>query len=454
MRKNKDFSRYKYLIRLAFPIMIQNLFSAAISSTDVLMLNSVGQSAISAASLAIQYSSVLLMILYGIGTGANILCSQYWGKKDLDSIAVVEGISLRLSLFTAILFASGALFFPEGMMRIFTNDTELIALGASYLKIAGIGFLFWAVAETYLSALRSVERVTISTALNVSALLLNVLLNAVFIYGFFGAPKMGVRGVALATTISRGYEMAACFVVSACSKDVKLKVSYLFLRSRVLLRDFVRLALPALANDISWSLAFTMYSVVMGHLGTDLVAAYSLVVVVRNFGTVLCYGIASACGIAVGKELGAGKLEKAEETAADSMFLTITSGAIGGGIVLLLTPFVLRFTSLTDVAHGYLRIMLFLNAFYIMGTAVNSTLIAGVFRAGGDTRFGLICDTIDMWGYGVPIAFLSAFVLKLPPMIVYFLMCTDEFVKWPWVLGHYRSKSWLKNITREQMELK
>ena len=95
--------------------------------------------------------------------------------------------------------------------------------------------------------------------------------------------------------------------------------------------------------------------------------------------------------------------------------------------------------------------MLLICSYYVMGAAVNTSLIAGVFRAGGDSRWGFICDTIDMWGYGVPLAFLSAAVLRLPPLWVYFLMCTDEFVKWPWVIAHYKSKKWLKNITRDDL---
>ena len=174
----------------------------------------------------------------------------------------------------------------------------------------------------------------------------------------------------------------------------------MFLRSKVLLNDFIRLSLPALGNDLSWSVAFSMYSVILGHLGTDAVAA---------------------------------------------------TGAVGGLNVLAVTPFVLRFASLNETAMHYLKYMLLINTYYIMGSAVNTALIAGVFRAGGDTKFGLICDTIDMWVYAVPLGFFAAFVLKLPVLWVYFLLCTDEFVKWPWVFRHYRKGTWAKNITRDDL---
>ena len=153
----------------------------------------------------------------------------------------------------------------------------------------------------------------------------------------------------------------------------------------------------------------------------------------------------------LGNIIGANKMEEAKECASKIMKLTILSGIVGGIIVLAVTPFVLEFASLTDTAHRYLKYMLLINSYYIMGIAVNTTLIAGVFRAGGDSRFGFICDTIDMWVYAVPLGFLAAFVFKLPVMVVYFLLCTDEFAKWPWVIKHYRSMKWLKNITRDNL---
>lgn len=442
---------YRAIFHLALPIMIQNLFSAAISSVDVLMLNSVGQSAISSVSLAVQYSNILFSVYYGLGTGATMLCAQYWGKGDLRAIEKVEGIALRFSVLISSLFAFPAMLVPELMMKVFTNDPELIGLGAEYLRIVSISYLCWSVSDIYLSVLRSIERVKTSTALNVGALLLNIVLNAVFVLGLFGSPKMGVRGVALATTLSRLTQLVACFLVSAASRDIKIHLGNMFRKGGVLMQDFIRLSLPALGNDIVWGVAFSMYSVIMGHMGTDMVAANSISAVVRNFGCVMCFGIASASGIYVGKEIGAGHLEDAETGGVLSLRLTVAAGALGGILVGLATPLILRFASVSDTAAGYLKIMLLINTYYIMGAAVNTTLIAGLFRAGGDSRFGLICDTIDMWVYAVPLGFLAAFVFKLPPMVVYFLLCTDEFVKWPWVLSHYRSKKWLNNITRENV---
>ena len=337
------------------------------------------------------------------------------------------------------------------MMLLFTPDQELITIGASYLRIMGITYLCWGITEVYLAILRSVGRVTVSMALNMLAFVLNVILNATFIFGLFGMPKLGATGVAIATALSRLVELVACVIVSSLSKNVKLHPKYLLVHSKVLTQDFMRLSLPALCNDVSWSVAFSMYSVILGHLGTDAVAANSLVVVVRNIGTVFCFAIASAGGILLGNIMGQGDLEKSKSYASRMLKMTVIAGAIGGLIILAITPFVLRFATLNDTAMHYLKYMLLINTYYIMGAAVNTALIAGVFRAGGDTKFGLICDTIDMWCYAIPLGFFAAFVLKLPVLWVYFLLCTDEFVKWPWVIKHYREGKWAKNITREEV---
>ena len=448
-RLNTDF--YKHIWKLFIPIVVQNLLSAAVSSTDVVMLNFVGQSSISAVSLAANYASILFMVYYGLGTGATLLCAQYYGKGDFRAIQIVQSIAMRFSLSISIVVAAAAFCIPDKMMLLFTNDQELIAIGAEYLRVMGVTYVCWSVIEIYLATLRSVGRATISMVLNIVAFGLNIVLNAVFIFGLLGAPRMGATGVAIATAVSRVVELIGCFIVSAFSKDVKLSLRSLFVRNDLLLKDFVSRSIPAMLNDLSWGVAFSMYSVILGHLGNDAVAANSLVVVVRNITTTFCFAAASSGGVLLGNVLGSGDMAKARDYASHMMRLTVITGAVGGVLVLVSIPAVLRFASLSDTAMQYLKNMLLINSYYIMGAAVNTSLIAGVFRAGGDTKFGMICDTIDMWCYAVPLGFFAAFVLKLPVMWVYFLLCTDEFVKWPWVLKRYFSGKWMKNITRDNL---
>ncbi|MCR4788123.1 MAG: MATE family efflux transporter [Lachnospiraceae bacterium] len=439
---------------IALPIILQNLLDAAVSSADVLMLNYVGQSAISAVSLANSMIGIFFMFLYGIGTGIAMLSAQYYGKDDLKTIEKVEGIGLKFALLVALIGMVCSLAIPKTLMRIYTNDEALIEIGAGYLRILAPGLMIWAISAVYMSILRCVGKVAVSTVLEALALVSNVFLNAVFIFGLFGAPKLGVAGVALATVISRFLQLAGCFLVSIFGNSgVRLTFSTMFVRYRVLEKDFARMALPAIGNDMVWSLAFSVYSMILGHLGDDAVAAYSINNVVRNLGTVLCYGIGSASGIIVGQILGEGSIEEGKEAGHICLRLSVVTGIIGGLISLVLLPITLHVVSLSDTALDYLKFMLLINTYYITGTAVNSTLIAGVFRAGGDSRFGFWCDLIDMWVYAVPLGLIAAFVLKLPVKWVYFLLCTDEFVKWPWVFKHFYGYKWARNITRDSSEL-
>ena len=395
---------YGRIAKLTWPIVLQNLLSAAVTSADVVMLNFVGQAHISAVSLAGQYASVLFMVYYGLGTGATMLCSQYYGKGDMRAIEVVEGIALRFSLLISILAALAAFTIPRQMMRLFTPDPELIAIGADYLRNISVAYLCWGVIEVYLAVLRSIGRVAVTTWLNAAAFTLNILLNAVFIFGLFGAPKLGAAGVALATSISRLVELILVLIVSARSKDVKVRIPYLFVRNRLLFRDFMKMAMPALANDVIWGLGFSMYSVIIGQfLGTDMVAANSFASLVRNFGTILAFGVASGGGILLGQIIGNNRLAEAEDAAKKVLKLTVLFGAVGGGIILAAMPIVLRFADLTEAGRGYLRTMLLINSYYVMGAAVNTTIIAGIFRAGGDSRWGMFCDIFDMWMYAVPV---------------------------------------------------
>ncbi len=233
---------YGEIVKLVTPIVLQNLLSAAVSSADVVMLNFVGQSSISAVSLASQYANILFMVFYGLGTGATMLCAQYFGKKDFQAIEVVQGIALRFSLGISLVVALLALTVPNYMMLVFTNDPELIQIGAEYIRVLSVCYLCWGITEVYISILRSVGRVVIGTVLNTVAVVLNVVLNAVFIFGWLGAPKLGAQGVALATSISRLIELGLCFVVSARSPQIKLKLSAIFVRNKVLFKDFVRLS--------------------------------------------------------------------------------------------------------------------------------------------------------------------------------------------------------------------
>jgi putative MATE family efflux protein len=337
-------------------------------------------------------------------------------------------------------------------MLIFTQDETLITEGCKYLRAASFSYVCLSFSQMFQAGFKSIERVKIVTIASSTSLILNIGLNAVFIFGLFGVPKLGIMGVGIATSIARFVEMIVCFVYASRQKDVQFSVMCIFRRNPVLTRDFFKYSLPAVGNELVWGSGFAMYSVILGHLGEDIVAANSVVNTIRQLATVLCFGMAYGGAIVLGKYMGAGNLELAERNAARLAKVTIISGVLGAVLMLCLYPILPFIAELNETAAHYRSILLFINSYSIIGAAVNTVYICGIFRSGGDSRFGFVADCIDMWLVSVPLGLIAAFVLKLPPLWVYFILYLDEFEKIPFVIRHYRKKGWLKNITRDMWQ--
>lgn len=449
MLKKEIPSFYKQLYVLVLPIAIQNLIGAMVNSVDVLMLGYVSQSAIAAVSLANQVMFILHIFITGLSSGIAMLVAQYWGKKDTRTIEHILGISLRFSIPISFLFSLATALIPGKIMLIFTNDTNLIALGSSYLRILSISYLFMGFSQMYLCMMRSIERVKFSTITSTCAVLINIVLNACFIFGFLGFPKLGLVGVALATTIARAFELVVCIWDTFQKREVHFHVGDIFASASLLFRDFLKYSMPALGNECVWGVAFMLYSVIMGHLNEDIVAANSVVTVVRDLFAVVGFGIAYGGAIILGKTIGEGNMKEARKDARRLIKTAMLSAIVGACLLLLFRPLTFSFVTLSATATKYLNQMLLISCYYILGQITNTCLICGVFRAGGDSKFGLICDIISMWVVMVPAGFLAAFFFKLPPMAVYFILCCDEFVKMPFVIWHYKKGKWLQNITRD-----
>ncbi len=440
---------YKDLRNVVQPMAIQNLISSAVNSADVIMLGYIGQTAIAASSLAGNVAFILFMISTGLSSGLVMLGAQYWGKKDTESIKTLLGIGLRICCTVEIIVALIAAFYPRILMLIFTKDETLIIEGCKYLRAASFSYVCLSFSQMFQAGFKSIERVKIVTITSTTSLFLNIGLNAVFIFGLLGIPKMGITGVGIATSIARFIEMVICFIYAGRQKDVHFSVSCVFRRNPLLTRDFIRYSMPAVGNELVWGAAFAMYSVIMGHLGEDIVAANSVVNTVRQLGSVLCFGMAYGGAIVVGKYMGAGDMDVAERNASRLARVTIFSGVLGAVLLLCMYPVLPYIADLNETAAHYRNVLLFINSYSLIGASINTVLICGIFRAGGDSKFGFVADCINMWAVSVPLGLLAAFVFKLPPLWVYFILFLDEFEKMPFVIRHYYKKGWLRNITRD-----
>lgn len=413
------------------------------------MLGFLNQTALSAVSLATQVQFVLNLFFAALTIGTTVLAAQYWGKQDAGAVERILAIALRCSVLISLGFFVAAFFAPELLMNIFTDETELIAAGIPYLKAVSWSYLFMGVTQVYLCVMKNSGRTLLSTIYGSSALLLNILLNAILIFGLLGFPKMGIVGAALATTISRAVEFILVLIENLHPDVVRIRFHLLIAKTDSLKRDFYQYTLPVLANELVWGCGFTMFSVIMGHLGSDAVAANSIANIIKNIIASICLGIGTGSGILVGNELGRGNLSLAKEYGGHLCRAALLAGAVSGGIILAGTPFLFTFAgNLSSQAQSYLKVMLYICSYYMIGKSINSTVVAGIFCAGGDTRFGLLCDAFTMWAIIIPIGWIAAFVIKLPVLTVYFLLNLDELVKLPAVYWHYKKYRWVRNLTQ------
>ena len=305
--------------------------------------------------------------------------------------------------------------------------------------------------------MRSVERVVVSMVVFLISLLANIALNALFIFGLFGLPAMGIAGAALATACARLIELVLVLGYARWMKTsprihrrVCLRFSDLFVRDPLLFGDFMRYSLPVIANELMWGLGTSMSAVVIGHISTQMVAANAVAQVARQLATVVSFGIANAAAILIGKVIGEGRRDLATDYARKFIRLTLAAGGCGSVIILAVRPFLVAGLSLDPEARGLLSMMMLVMAYFVFAQAYNTTQVVGVFRAGGDTRFGLILDVSTMWGGSILVASLAAFVFDGSATLVYMLLLSDELIKIPFTTWRYRTRKWLRSVTRDE----
>ena len=416
--KNKKAPAFtRKLISLVMPIAFQQFMLALVSASDALMLGVISQDSLSAVSLAGQITFIHNLLLEAMTIGLSLIAAQYWGKGDIPAVERIFAFVMKVTTVISLVFTLSALLFSGMLMRIFTIDPVLIGGGYLYLRVIAVSYLLTGISQMYLCILKNSDRAAKSSMISATSVVVNIFINAVLIYGLFGMPRMEIAGAALATVTARIIEVTWCVLETVGKDQVKLRAKYLRRDDSVLRRDFWKYTTPVICNEIVWGTGFSMYSVIMGHLGSDAVAANSIASIVKNLAGCFCMGLGNGGGI------------------------------MSGLVLLAFSPLILRAANLSVTAEGYLKGMLLICAYYMIGRSVNGVTISGSFCAGGDSKFGLYCDCISMWCIMVPLGLIAAFVLKLPVLAVYFIISLDEFVKIPAVYLNYKKYRWVKDLT-------
>lgn len=446
----KDRQFLKMLVTLMLPMVAQNLITLAAQMMDSLMLGRLGQIELSASSLANQPFFIFNLLIFGMASGSSVLNAQFWGKGDVRSIKIVISICLKVALTVSILLGAAVIIFPETVMRIYTDDPEIIAAGAEYLKIVGFCYFFFGLSNTLLTTIRSVGIVRIAVIDSIFSLVCNSGLNYLLIFGSFGFPKLGIRGAAIATVIARMGEAVIVLVyILVIDRKLRFKIRDFWEFDVGLLKNYLKNGLPVAFNEVLWSVGISIQSMVMGRLGASVVSASQIASIVQQFSSVLIFGVANAAAIIIGNDIGAGKMERARERVTWFRIIGVILGIFASCLILGLSGPVVSFYNVPEETKQLATEMLRVLAVIVLFVAQTGIGVVGLLRGGGDPRFALFVDLAGLWLVATPAALLSAFVFGTPVLVVYACTKLDEPVKLLMLAWRMRNHRWMRDVTGE-----
>ena len=445
----KDRSLYKTLFALAVPISLQNLITFAVNFADNLMIGSLGDDAISGVYVANQLQTVVQMFVAGIEGAILILAAQYWGKRDSSSIRKVVSVGMKFALGVGLLATLSAVLFPEWIIRAFTQEPGVIREGAAYVQIVGFTYLFFSVSQVMIAAMRSVETAKIGLYISCMALVVNVGLNYVLIFGHLGFPAMGVRGAAIATLISRILEMCVSTgYVFFVDKKLRFTLMDLLHTDRQLLWDFIRYGLPIIGGQVVWAVNSLANTKILGCYSAGVIAATSITGMLHNLVYVWMNGMSSAVGIITGKTVGAGLYDKMKEYAKTVQVIFLIVGLVSGAAVFLARDGFISLYNASPDAQEYSRQFINVISVTIIGTCYQAACLFGLVKSGGDISFVFKNDTIFVFLVVLPSSLLAMW-LGAPPWVVFACLKCDQIFKCFVALVKINRYNWMKNLTRD-----
>ena len=446
LRFEKSFM--KILLSLTIPIVLQNLVTASLNLLDSVMVGKLGESEISAVGLSNQFYMIFFYTVSGVGMGASIFMSQLWGKKDTRKICEFLDLSLLISVIVALIFASIAFFFPEKIIHIFLKDKIVTALGSSYLKIVAISYILTAITTSYNIALRSTEQTKLPMYGSIIGIFINMILNYMFIFGKFGAPKMGVSGAALGTVISRVIELLfILFVIYRFNNIVATRFISLKQITLKKIVEFFKIASPVIINDVIWIIGISFYSKAYAKLGVNATATMQIANTINNMFNIFGTGIGVASAIMIGNSIGAGKKEEAHKISLDISKLGVIFGIIMALFFYFISPFMVKVFKISSETAYNLDIILKIMALFIPARFYAIIQIIGTLRGGGDVIYATFIEFLGIWGVGIPLAFISLHLIPtLSITTLYLIICMEEIIKCVIAYPRVISYKWIKNL--------
>ena len=450
----RDRTFLRELLIIAIPISFQQLINASLNMIDVIMVGQLGETAIAALGLSNQVFFVLILILFGATSGMAIFTAQFWGKQEIEPIRKVLGMSLITATCVALIFTLAATLIPETILGFYTNDTEVISLGSSYLRIVGFTYIPVAIATAYIAVLRSIQLIRLTVIATVSALIFKTILGYCLIFGIGGLPALGVRGAAIGTASGWTLELVLLLILIYAQKTpLAANPLTFFSFDTAFFWRVLRTVWPAVANELFWSVGITTYNAIYAHIGTDSIAAININATIEELGFVVFMGLGNACAVLVGNRIGAKRKDEAFEIVRRVMILGIAFALGTGLVIFFLRDIVVRLYDLSPSGVNNVRMLMLMMASTLWIRMFNFTVFIGALRAGGDTRFALIMEICSIWLIGVPAAYAGAFIFHLPVYWVYLMVMMEEIAK-AFVSGwRFKSRKWIHDLVNIETAL-
>ncbi|WP_455543901.1 MATE family efflux transporter [Intestinibacter sp.] len=444
--ENKLF--YKTLVMLCIPIIIQNLISTLVNMIDTVMVGGLGEVAVAAIGIANQYFFLFNMALSGIIGGAGIFMAQFYGKGDKDSIKKITALSVIAALILGIVFFIIAVFFPNVIINFFSHDPLVVKEARAYFLVIGFCYPIMAISYIFSMGSRSVRNPRLGMVCSSISLVINIILNYVFIFGKFGAPALGVKGAAVATVSARIVEFVLLIgYVYFIKEDYELKFGIKDIKgiSKELASNVIRKTTPVFLNDTFWAFGSVLYSVAYATAGTSAMAASQIASTTGNFFIMTAVCIAIGSSIMMGNELGANNIDKAIRYSKKFSVLVTIAGLIFGALLIVSTPILLKLFSVSDsLAPDIKKIFVIMGLLMALRT-FNTFIVIGVLRSGGDTKYALFLEMGCMWLVSLPITFFAAYK-GVPIYMLVALTYTEEIAKFIFGVPRALSKKWARNI--------
>ncbi|MBQ7897908.1 MAG: MATE family efflux transporter [Clostridia bacterium] len=439
----KDKSFYKTVCTIAIPIALQGLITSGINMMDTVMIGKVGETELSAVSLANQFINIFHIFCMGIGMGASVLVSRYYGMKDKPALKKTVSVMLRLCLVLSLLFSVATALAPSLIMRIYTVEKPIIALGREYLIWSVLSYTLLGLSLTSTIVLRNVGQVKIPLYTSIGAFFINVGANYLFIF----ICDMSVAGAALGTLVARIFEFTIiCGYLFFKDKEINFRIRDVLSPVGTLWREYIRVSIPVLISDGILALGNSSVAMVIGRLGESFVAANAVTTVTQQLSSVMIQGFSQAGAIVTGYTLGEGDVEKTKRQGWAFLGLGIVFGAVSAGIIQLIANPMINMYDLTPETKELARSLMTSISIIVLFQATNSIMTKGVLRGGGDTKVLMTADNIFLWLTSLPLGILAGFVFHLSPFFIYFFLKTDQVLKTFWCIIRLGSGKWIKKI--------